>query len=146
MNKILNIAASLVVGVLVSVAVGVGVTEMLDPYVWPSLMLGLPAGLVAGAVALPLTYIGLTARSERRETGSVSTRTRRQLRTLISATAGFVVGGGLAMAVLWTQAVGLATAMLFGAAPVGLVTAAVAGYLAFRSKPGDRRPPSSTTQ
>jgi ABC-type uncharacterized transport system permease subunit len=37
-----------VVGFLV---VGIATTALLDPYVWPSLVVGIPAGIVAGVVA-----------------------------------------------------------------------------------------------
>lgn len=144
MNKILKSIVSLLAGALAFVVIGVGVTEALDPYVWPSAMLGLPAGIVAGMIVLPLTYLGLTYWSEQRETGQASARTRRRLSTLAGATIGFVVGGGLAMAVISTQAVGLASAMLFAGFPVGLLSAIVGGYLAFRQSAVDRRPPGST--
>jgi hypothetical protein len=144
MNTLVRSLASLLAGVLAFAVVGVGVTALLDPYVWPSALLGLPAGLVAGTVALPLTYLGLTARGERRETGRVSARTGRRLRTLAGATVGFLVVGGLAMAVVWTMAVSLATAMVFVGFPAGLLGAVVAGYLAFRRSPVDRQPPEPT--
>ena len=144
MNTLVKSLASLLVGVLAFAVVGVGVTALLDPYVWPSALLGLPAGLVAGTVALPLTYLGLTSWSERRETGRASAKTRRRLRTLVGATAGFLVVGGLSMAVVWTMAVGLATAIVFVGVPAGLLGAVVAGYLAFRRSPVDRQPPEPT--
>lgn len=143
MNKAVKAIAGVLVGMLAFAVVGVAVTEALDPYVWPSAMLGLPAGLVAGAVALPLTYLGLTYWSERKETGQASAQTRRRLRTLAGATVGFVGGGGLAVAVIWTQAVGLATAMLFAGFPVGVLSGAVVGYLAYRQGPVEREPPGS---
>jgi len=144
MNKLVKSIASLLVGILAFVVVGVAVTEALSPYVWPSLMLGVPAGLVAGAVALPLTYLGLTYWGERRETGQASEKTRRRLRSLAGATVGFAGGGGLAVAVVWTQAVGLASAMLFAGVPVGVLSAVVVGYLAYRSGPGDQPQQGST--
>ena len=144
MNTLVKSLASLLVGVLAFAVVGVGVTALLDPYVWPSALLGLPAGLVAGTVALPLTYLGVTYWSERRETGRASAKTRRRLRTLVGATAGFLVVGGLSMAVVWTMAVGLATAIVFVGVPAGLLGAVVAGYLAFRRSPVDRQPPEPT--
>jgi hypothetical protein len=146
MNTLFKSLVSLLAGVLAFAVVGVGVTAALDPYVWPSALLGLPAGLVAGTVALPLTYLGLTYWSEQRETGQASAKTRRRLRTLVGATVGFLVVGGLAMAVVWTMAVGLATAMVFVGVPAGLLGAAVAGYLAFRRSPVDRGPPGSAAQ
>jgi len=48
---------SLLVGVLGFLAVGIGVTVALEPYVWLSAMLGLPAGLIAGTALLLLTEI-----------------------------------------------------------------------------------------
>ncbi|MEF8851665.1 MAG: hypothetical protein V5A28_04475 [Haloarculaceae archaeon] len=146
MNTLVKSLASLLAGILAFVVVGVTVTELLAPHVWPSAMLGLPAGLVAGTVALPLTYLGLTYWSERRETGRASTRTRRRLVTLTGATVGFLVVGGLAMVVVWTAAVGLATAMLLVGFPAGLLGAVAGGYLAFRRSPVDRQPPDSAAQ
>jgi hypothetical protein len=146
MNKLVKSITSLLVGMLAFAVVGIGVTEALAPYVWPSAMLGLPAGLIAGAVALPLTYLGLTYWSERRETGEASAKTRRRLRTLAGATVGFVGGGGLAVAVVSTQAVPLASAMLFAGFPVGVLSAMVVGYLAYRRGPVEKQPPNSTPQ
>jgi hypothetical protein len=144
MNKILKSIASLLAGGLAFVVIGVGVTEALDPYIWPSAMLGLPAGIVAGMVVLPLTYLGLTYWGEQRETGQASAKTRRRLWTLAGATAGFVVGGGLAMAVGSMQAIGLASAILLVGFPVGVFSALVGGYLAYRQSAVERRPPGST--
>lgn len=146
MNTIVKSLASLVVGVLTLAVVAVVVTEALAPHVWPSAMVGLPAGLVAGAVTLPLSYLGLTYWSERRETGRAAARTRRRLWTLFGATTGFVVGGGLAMAVLSTQAAGFAALLLFAGFPVGLLSGAILGYLAYRRSPVDAPSPGSTFQ
>lgn len=143
MNKILKSVASLVAGVFAFVVVGVGVTAALDPYVWPSAILGLPAGIAAGLVVFPFTFLGLTYWSEQREEGQASPTTRRRLWTLAWATAGFVVGAGLGMAVISTQAVGLSAALLFAGFPFGVLTAVIVGYLAFRRKTVDRRPPGS---
>ena len=144
MNKLIKSAVSLLAGLLAAAVVGVGVTEVLTPHIWPAAMVGLPVGLVAGAVAVPLAYLGLTYRSERQSLGRASATTRRRLRTLLGATAGFVLGGAVGMSVLWTQAVGLAAAMLFVGLPAGLFAAAVAGYLAFRRSPVDRQRPGSS--
>lgn len=143
MNTVLKIVGSLLVGVLGFLAVGIGVTEALDPYVWPSAMLGLPAGLTAGIALVPLTYLGLTYREEIAATGQASERTARRFWTTVAAIGGFAAGGGLAMAVLWTQAVGLATAMIFGGLPVGIVTAALAAYLVSRRVRADPAAPES---
>lgn len=131
MGKYIKYLGSLLVGVLGFLAVGIGVTEALDPYVWPSAMLGLPAGIVAGAAVLPLTYLGLTYWEERTATGTASPETSRRLWATVAAILGFLGGGGLAMIVLSTQAMGLVTAILFGGVPVGIVSAVLAAYFVF---------------
>ncbi|MBZ6496887.1 hypothetical protein [Natrinema longum] len=143
MNTVLKIAGSLFVGVLGVLVVGIGVTEALAPYVWPSAMLGLPAGLAAAIALVPLTYLGLTYREERTATGRPSERTLRRFWATVAAIGGFVGGGGLAMAVLWTQAVGLATAMLVGGLPVGVVIGALAAFLVSRRDWTGRASPGS---
>jgi cytochrome bd-type quinol oxidase subunit 2 len=142
-----RLVGSLLAGVLAFAAVGVAVTAALDPYVWPSTLLGLPAGVIAGVATVPLVYLGLTARAERAADGRTSDRTRRRLRTTAAGTAGFLLGGGLAFVVLSTQVVGFATALLFGAFPVGLLVAAVAAYLVARRarRGGERSPPGPAT-
>jgi cytochrome bd-type quinol oxidase subunit 2 len=132
MNRLPRALLSVAVGVVVFLGVTIAVTEGLAPYVWPSLMVGVPAGGVAGVAAVPLAVFGLAAWAERRQTGRVSERTRRNLSTTAAALGGFVVGSALAFAVAMTQAIGLATAMLVAAMPAGLFTAAVAGILVAR--------------
>ena len=131
MGKLFKRLGSLLVGVLGFLAVGIGVTVALDPYIWPSAMLGLPAGIIAGAALLPLTYIGLTYWEERTTTGTASPETSRRLWATVAALLGFLGGGGLAMIVLSTQAIGLAAAMLFGGVPFGIVSAVLAAYFVF---------------
>lgn len=144
MNTLAKSIVSLVAGVIAFAVVCIGVTEALAPYVWPSVMLGLPAGLVAGTVTVPLTFLGLRYREERRETGAVSAETRRRLRTLGGATAGFVLGWVLSTAAFSTQGVGLATTMILVGLPVSAFAAVTVGYIAVRRSPDDRRPPGST--
>jgi putative flippase GtrA len=144
MTKLATSIVSLLVGVLAFAVVGVGVTEALASRIWLSAMIGLPAGIIAGAIATPLTYLGVRYWRERQEMGRASATTRRRLRTLIGATVGFLVGGGLAMAIVSTQAVPLASSMLFAGFPVGLLSALVVGYLTFRRGPSDGGPSGST--
>jgi Zn-dependent protease len=132
MNRFPRALLSVAVGVLVFLGVTVAVTEGLTAYVWPSLMVGVPAGVVAGVAAVPLVFFRLAARAERRNTGQVSERTRRNLSVTAAAITGFVGGSGLAVAVAMTQAVGLATAILVAAIPAGLLTAVVAGIVVAR--------------
>jgi len=48
--------AALLLGVGVFAAFALAVTAVLDPLVWPSLLVGLPVGALAGAAAAVLTY------------------------------------------------------------------------------------------
>ena len=146
MNGSGKAAVSLATGIVAFVVVGVAVSELLVSYIWPSTMVGLPAGVFAGTVSILLTYLGLTYWDERRTTGEASPTTRRRLRTLFGAIVGFVVGGVLTVSVLWTMAVGLGTAMFFVGVPVGLLSAVVAGFIAFRWNTDEHRPPDSTNQ
>ncbi|TQQ81949.1 hypothetical protein [Halonotius roseus] len=132
MNRLARSLVSVVVGVFVFLGVTVAVTEGLTAYVWPSLMIGVPAGVVAGVAAVPLVFFRLAARAERRNTGQVSERTRRNLSVTAAAITGFVGGSGLTLAVAMTQAVGLATAILVAALPAGVLTAAVVGLVVAR--------------
>jgi len=132
MNRLPRSLLSVAVGVLVFLGVTVAVTEGLAPYVWPSLMLGVPAGIVAGVAAVPLVFFGIAYRSERRQTGQASARTRRNLLITAAAIGGFVVGSGLALTVAMTQAIGLATAIVVAAIPAGLLTAVIAGIVVAR--------------
>lgn len=143
MNKYLKAFGSLIVGILGFVVVGIGVTELLDPYIWPSLMLGLPAGLIAGIALIPLTYLGVTYWEERRAAGTASQNTVRRFWATVAALFGFVTGGGLAVVVLSTQAMGLASAMLLAGFPVGIVSGALAAYLVFHRDWKRRSPPAS---
>ncbi|MFC7131709.1 MULTISPECIES: hypothetical protein [Salinibaculum] len=145
MNTLLKALAALLAGFVGFALVGIAVTEALDPYIWPSAMLGLPVGLLAGVATAALAYLGLTALDERASTGSVSERTRRRTLATVAAVLGFAGGGGLAVAVLASQQVGVATAILSGGLPVGLVTAAVAAYAVGRRNRRHESPPGSTT-
>ncbi|WP_312907525.1 hypothetical protein [Natronosalvus caseinilyticus] len=147
MNRLLKVSVSLFVGILGLFVVGIGVTEALGPYVWPSIMLGLPAGLVAGIALAVLTYQGVTYREEVADTGRATARTVGRLRATVAGIVGFVVGGGLAAVVLWTQAVGLATAMILEL-PVGIFVAVLAAVFVSRrdgtSRTSSGSPPANS--
>ena len=49
-----GVVAALGAAIVVFAAVGLAVTATLDPYVWPSALLGLPAGAVAATIAFLL--------------------------------------------------------------------------------------------
>lgn len=106
----------------------VTVTAALDPYVWPSLLVGLPVGVVLGVSTLLVTSVGVAYRDERRDAGTVSVRTRRRLWATLTAVVVGIVVGGAAVAALATQAIGLALALVVGLA-VGVVAGVVAALL-----------------
>jgi hypothetical protein len=62
-----RVFVSLLGGVVTFLAVALGVTAVLDPYIWPSALVGLPVGAVAGVSVAVLTNHVLTTRRERRE-------------------------------------------------------------------------------
>lgn len=132
----LRVLLALLAGVVVFGLGTVVVTEALDPFVWPSLLVGLPVGVVLGASATLITYVGEGYRVERRDTGTVSARTRRRLRATLAAVGGGVVVGGAGVALLANQAVGVALALLVGLG-LGLAGGVVSGSVVwFRGRDG----------
>ncbi|WP_152042310.1 hypothetical protein [Salinigranum salinum] len=85
MHTVTKAGLSLLVDTIAVLVVTIGVTEALTPYVWPALLLGLPIGVALGVVAVAFTFVGLTARAERADTGSVSREAARRLRTMLAA-------------------------------------------------------------
>jgi uncharacterized protein (DUF2062 family) len=142
MNEYVKTIASLLVGVCGFLGVGVAVTELLAPYVWPSLMIGVPVGVVTGMVLVPLTYLSVTYWEERRATGTASQRTVRRFWATTAALVGFVVGGGGVVVALTTQPVGLASAMLLAGLPVGALSGVLAASLVLRRHKKRRSPPA----
>jgi hypothetical protein len=65
-RRLVRVVVSLLGGVVTFVAVALGVTAALDPYIWPSALVGLPVGAIAGASVAVLANHVLTARRERR--------------------------------------------------------------------------------
>lgn len=59
-----RIVGSFVVGVVVFAAVALGLTAALDPFVWPSALVGLPAGVVAGAAVAAVVHHFLVHRRD----------------------------------------------------------------------------------
>lgn len=146
MKTILKLLGSVLVGVVTFVVVGGGVTAMLAPYIWLSAMLGIPIGLAAGVAAIALTYMGLTYREEVVASGAASERTISRLKATGAGTVAFVVAGGLTLTALWSQAIGLAAAILTGALPVGILTAVIVVYLVLRRSRPQVPPDGPTAQ
>jgi membrane protein implicated in regulation of membrane protease activity len=53
-------AVAALLGLVSLFGVGLVVTAYLEPYVWPSLLVGVPAGLVAGVLVTVVSYWLLT--------------------------------------------------------------------------------------
>jgi hypothetical protein len=143
MHKIVHVGLSVVAGVLAFIGVGAGVTELLAPHIWPSALLGLPAGLLAGAITMPLTYLSVAYLEERQTTGHASERTRRRLQLFGSAITAFLLGGGLALGLLFAANVGIATGMVISGGIGAVVATAVVGILATRQPPRPRQDPNA---
>jgi MFS family permease len=129
---------SLLVGGVAFLVGAVAVTEALSPYVWPSLLVGIPVGVVVGLSTVALAYLVLAYRRERRETGAVSTGTRRRLRATVAAVIAGMVVGGATVGGIATAALGLALALLVGLI-VGVVAAAIAAMLVWVRRRDDER-------
>ena len=132
MKRSTTVVVSLLGGALVGLLVTVALTVLLAPYLWPAPLVALPIAVVVGVWTVGATYVWITARAERRETGTVTARTSRRLRGVAGALAGLLIIGGLAGAFTYVSAGGIAAATFTGV-PVGVLGALVAGYLAIRT-------------
>ena len=65
-RRLVTVLLSLVGGLVTFVAVGLGLTEVLDPYIWPSALVGLPVGGILGVAVAVLGYHVLTTRGRHR--------------------------------------------------------------------------------
>jgi hypothetical protein len=65
-RRLVTVLLSLVAGLVTFFAVGIGLTEVLDPYIWPSALVGLPVGAILGVVVAVLGYHALTTRGRHR--------------------------------------------------------------------------------
>lgn len=65
---------SLLAGAATFVGVAFGLTALLDPYIWPSALVGLPAGIVAGVAAAVLGYHLLATRLPGHPPGNADVR------------------------------------------------------------------------
>jgi hypothetical protein len=135
MKRTATVVVSLLGGALVGLLLTAALTGLLAPYLWPAPLVALPVAVVLGVWTAGFVYVWLTARAERRETGTATARTSRRLRGLAGALAGLLLVGGLAGAFTYASAGGIAAATFTGV-PVGVVGALVAGYLATRTGGG----------
>ncbi|WP_247731113.1 hypothetical protein [Halovivax limisalsi] len=58
--RLLDVAGAISVGIVAFATVAVAVTAALDPHIWPSALVGLPAGLLAGVIATIAAHRRLT--------------------------------------------------------------------------------------
>lgn len=65
-RRLVTVLLSLVAGLVAFVAVGLGLTEVIDPYIWPSALVGLPVGAILGVAVAVMGHHVLTTRWRRR--------------------------------------------------------------------------------
>lgn len=66
-RRVVAALISLAGGLVTFLAVALGVTALLDPYIWPSALVGLPVGAIAGVAVAVLGYHALSTRRPGRE-------------------------------------------------------------------------------
>ncbi|MFP4217836.1 MAG: hypothetical protein ACLFR6_03215 [Salinarchaeum sp.] len=86
-------------------------TAVLDPYLWPSAIVGLPVGAFVAVAPMALSHAGLTLQAER-QAGGVTERTRRRSWATLAAILGGGIGVGLGVIIAWRQALGVAAGLL----------------------------------
>lgn len=86
-----RILASLGAGIVTFTAVAIAVTTTLDPFIWPSALVGLPAGLVAGAAVAVVGHHYLVSRTVPERT--VNWRAVGIGAVAIAITFGILIGG-----------------------------------------------------
>lgn len=139
MNKTFRALLALLAGAVTFLAVLVATTELLDPHIWPALIVTLPIALVAGALGVGFAYLGLRYREERAATGSGSPETVALLGGFSAGAGAFVVTATAVTAVLGAFAFPLLSAMLFGGLPAGTLVGITAGFLVARRLRRQRR-------
>lgn len=140
MKTVFTALTSLFVGVLTFLVVLVGATELLDPHVWPALILSIPMAIVAGVIAVGFSALGLRYRAEKREAGRASRRTVALLWGFAAGTATFVVVAVATTVALGAFAMPLLSAMLLGSFPAGTVLGILVGLLVVK-RLGQQRVP-----
>lgn len=141
-----RLGGSLLVGAVAFLGVFVGLTAALDPYVWPSALVGLPVAVVCGGAAAVLTSAGLAYRAARAADGSGgpdADRARTRLLGVLVGLGAFLVAGVFAAALAGTVLMfSYLAAVLFVGFPVGLLVAVVAGstVVSRRSRGADGTP------
>ena len=122
MRSLARLIVSLLIGGLGGLFVAVAVTAVLDPYIWPSAIVGLPVGIFVAVALVALSHAGLTLQAERRA-GGVTAQTRRRSWATLAAVLGGGIGIGMGVIIAWQQALGVAAGLLALGLPGGVVGA-----------------------
>jgi len=130
MRSLARLVVSLFVGALGGLFVAVAVTAVLDPYLWPSAIVGLPVAVLVGVALVALSHAGLTLQAERRA-GGVTAQTRRRSWATLAAVLGGGIGVGLGTVIAWRQALGVAAGVLAFGLPGGVIGAIVGVALVY---------------
>lgn len=142
MNTLSKTLASLAVGLLAFLATGIAVTAVLDPYIWPSLLVGAPVAVTVGVTALLATVATLRYRERRRADAlGVGAVAAYRAAVVAVATCLVVVPVGTAAIVFDVGEFGIAV-LVFGL-PASVLVAAVVAYVTARRTAPDRRPPTA---
>lgn len=128
MNGVFKAAVALLAGLLGFVAGTLVVTASLDPYIWPSLIVGLPVGLVVGATLLVATLSGLRYR-ERRATDELTPGVVAMVRAGIVGVAACVVVVPVGVVAVVTGFGQLGIALLVAGLPAAVLLAGTVAYL-----------------
>lgn len=130
MRSLARLIVSLLIGGLGGLFVAVAVTAVLDPYIWPSAIVGLPVGVLVAVALMALSHAGLTLQAERRA-GGVTAQTRRRSWATLAAILGGGIGVGLGVIIAWRQALGVTAGLLAFGLPGGVVGALLGAALVY---------------
>lgn len=142
MSTLSKTLVSLVVGLLAFLATGIAVTAVLDPYIWPSLLVGAPVAVTVGATALFATVATLRYR-ERRRVGTLDAGAVAAYRAAVVAVATCLVVVPLGTAAVVFDVGELGIAVLVFGLPASVLLAAVVAYVTVRRTVPARRPPTA---
>ncbi|WP_256297943.1 hypothetical protein [Haloarchaeobius salinus] len=142
MRTLSKTLVGLAVGLLAFLVAGVAVTAVLDPHIWPSLIVGVPVAITVGLTAFLATVAMLRYRDHRRA-GDLDIGVVAAYRAAVVAvaTSGAVVLLGTAAVVFGVGELGIAV-LVFGLPACVLVAAGVA-YVTVRRTVLAGQPPTA---
>ncbi|MFC4406393.1 hypothetical protein [Haloarchaeobius iranensis] len=133
---------SLAVGLLAFLATGIAVTAVLDPYIWPSLLVGAPVAVTVGVTAL-LAAVATLRYRERRRVGELDAGAVAAYRAAVVAVATCLVVVPLGTATIVFDVGEFGVAVLVFGLPASVLVVAVVAYVTARRTVSVRRPPTA---